>query len=89
MADSPAENTDQDAAAAAAAAADPGSGRASYDRGRFLAGATIGVGAVMSAVIAVPSLGFVLAPVFKPGKFWDIDIGPASRTTRSGTSTPS
>jgi Rieske Fe-S protein len=77
VADSPAENTDQDAAAAAAAAADPGSGRASYDRGTFLAGATIGLGAVMSAIIAVPALGFVVAPAFETIDYYNIDLGPA------------
>jgi menaquinol-cytochrome c reductase iron-sulfur subunit len=65
-------------ALAQAADVDAASARAALNRGRFLAGATIGVGAVMSAVIAVPALGFVLAPVFKSGEFWDIDLGPTS-----------
>jgi menaquinol-cytochrome c reductase iron-sulfur subunit len=65
-------------ALAQAANVDVASARAAIDRGRFLAGATIGVGAVMSAVIAVPALGFVLAPVFKKGRFYDIDLGPVS-----------
>jgi Rieske Fe-S protein len=65
-------------ALAQAADVDAASARAALNRGRFLSGATIGVGAVMSAVIAVPSLAFVLAPVFKEDKFYDIDLGPVS-----------
>src|SRR5262249_24590515 len=52
---------------------------AAMSRGSFFAaGATIGVGAIMSAVIAVPELGFVLAPVFKEDKYYDVDLGPIS-----------
>jgi hypothetical protein len=65
-------------ALAQAAEVDAASARAAVSRGKFLAGATIGVGAVMSAVIAVPTLGFVLAPVFKKGVYYDIDLGPTS-----------
>jgi Rieske Fe-S protein len=65
-------------ALAQAAEVDAASARAALSRGRFLTGATLGVGAVMSAVIAVPSLGFVLAPVFKEDSFFDIDLGPTS-----------
>ena len=45
--------------------ADPGSARAALDRGRFLSGVTVGLGGLMSAVIAAPALGFVLAPAFE------------------------
>jgi menaquinol-cytochrome c reductase iron-sulfur subunit len=65
-------------ALAQAAEVDAASARAAIDRGRFLAGATVGVGAVMSAVIAVPALGFVLAPVFKRDEFYNVDLGPVS-----------
>jgi Rieske Fe-S protein len=48
-------------------------------RGDFFAGAaTIGVGGIMSAVIAVPALAFVLAPVFKTGSYDEVDLGPIS-----------
>src|SRR3954454_6603599 len=67
-----------DSTLAASALADPNSARSAVDRGKFLAGATIGVGAVMSAVIGVPSLAFVLAPVFKSPKYNEIDLGPTS-----------
>jgi menaquinol-cytochrome c reductase iron-sulfur subunit len=67
-----------DSTLAASALADPSSARSAVDRGKFLAGATIGVGAVMSAVIGVPSLAFVLAPVFKSPKYNAIDLGPTS-----------
>jgi len=65
-------------ALAQAANVDAATARAALSRGKLLAGATIGVGAVMSAVIALPALGFVLAPVFKRDEFYDIDLGPAS-----------
>lgn len=84
MAESPAEphdpepepGSDAESVQAAAALADPTSARAAVDRGHFLAGATIGVGALMSAVIGVPSLAFVLAPVFKTPVYNEIDLGP-------------
>jgi len=58
--------------------ADPGSARAALDRGRFLSGVTVGLGGLMSAVIAAPALGFVLAPAFETEPHYDIDLGPTS-----------
>ena len=52
-------------------------------RNRFLMGATIGVGGVMSAAIAVPALGFVLAPVFQAHTYYDVDIGPVENFPQS------
>jgi Rieske Fe-S protein len=79
VAESPAdphEPSAEETVQAAAALSDPTSARAAVDRGHFLAGATIGVGALMSAVIGVPSLAFVLAPVFQTPKYNEIDLGP-------------
>ena len=58
MADSPAEQDPEATTLGehAASMADPGSARAAVNRGRFLAGATVGVGGVMRAVIAAPAL---------------------------------
>jgi menaquinol-cytochrome c reductase iron-sulfur subunit len=67
-----------DSTLAASALANPTSARAAVDRGRFLAGATVGVGAVMSAVIGVPALTFALAPVFETPSYHEIDLGPVS-----------
>jgi Rieske Fe-S protein len=58
--------------------ADPGSARAALNRGRFLSGVTVGVGGLMSAVIAAPALGYVLAPAFETDRNYDIDLGPTS-----------
>jgi menaquinol-cytochrome c reductase iron-sulfur subunit len=80
VADSPAEHDPETTTLGehAAAMADPGSARAALDRGRFLSGVTVGLGGLMSAVIAVPALGFVLAPAFETPPHWDVDLGPAS-----------
>ena len=69
MADSPAEQDPEATTLGehAASMADPASARAALDRGRFLSGVTVGVGGLMSAVIAAPALGFVLAPVVRDG----------------------
>jgi Rieske Fe-S protein len=58
--------------------ADPGSARAALNRGRFLSGVTVGLGGLMSAVIAAPALGYVLAPSFETERNYDIDLGPTS-----------
>jgi len=76
VADLPAETNDEGTAAHAVSAADPGSPRAAYDRGRFLAGATLGLGGVMGAVIAVPALGFALAPAVETVDYYWSDLGP-------------
>ena len=58
--------------------ADPGSARAALNRGRFLTGATVGLGGVLSAVIAAPALAYVLAPAFETRPDFHVDIGPTS-----------
>ena len=80
MADSPAEHDPEATTLGehAAAMADPGSARSALDRGRFLSGVTVGLGGLMSAVIAAPALGFVLAPAFETEPHYDVDLGPTS-----------
>jgi Rieske Fe-S protein len=80
VADSPAEQDPEALTPGqyAASMADPGSARAALDRGRFLTGMTVGLGGLMSAVIAAPALGFVLAPAFETDKHYDVDLGPTS-----------
>jgi menaquinol-cytochrome c reductase iron-sulfur subunit len=80
VADSPAEHDPETTTLGehAASMADPGSARAALNRGRFLSGVTVGVGGLMSAVIAAPALGYVLAPAFETDRNYDIDLGPTS-----------
>jgi Rieske Fe-S protein len=47
-------------------------------RQKFLTGATVGLGALMGAIIAVPVTVTVLAPSFKTIKEFNVDIGPTS-----------
>jgi Rieske Fe-S protein len=46
-------------------------------RQKFLTGATVGLGALMGAIIAVPPTIAVLAPSFETIKEFSIDVGPA------------
>ena len=87
MADNPAENHEQGATLgeAAAAAAHPGSAQAAMSRQKMLSGATIGLGALMSAIIAVPVTIEVLAPSFKTIKEYPVDIGPTTLYPKVGT----
>jgi menaquinol-cytochrome c reductase iron-sulfur subunit len=80
VADSPAEHDPETTTLGehAASMADPGSARAALNRGRFLSGVTVGVGGLMSAVIAAPVLGFVLAPAFETDRNYNVDLGPTS-----------
>jgi len=61
---------------AAAASANPGSAQAAMSRQKFLTGATIGLGGLMGAIIAVPVTIAVLAPSFETIKEYSIDVGP-------------
>ncbi len=63
--DEPGQIASTDPGAGAVAYVDPGAARSAMDRGKFLSGATVGVGGLMGAVIAVPALGVGLAPAFK------------------------
>ena len=47
-----------------------------YPRSVFLEGATLGVGAVIGAVLVVPVLGFAVAPMFEDTGHPDVDLGP-------------
>ena len=53
-------------------------------RQKMLAGATIGLGALMSAIIAVPVTITVLAPSFKTIKEYPVDIGPTTLYPKVG-----
>ena len=63
---------------AAAASVNPGSAQAAMSRQKFLTGATIGLGGLMGAIIAVPVTVYVLAPSFRTIKEYPIDIGPTT-----------
>jgi menaquinol-cytochrome c reductase iron-sulfur subunit len=80
VADSPAEHDPEATTLGehAASMADPGSARAALNRGRFLSGVTVGLGGLLSAVIAAPALGYVLAPAFETDRNFDVDLGPTS-----------
>jgi menaquinol-cytochrome c reductase iron-sulfur subunit len=80
VADSPAEHDPEATTLGehAASMADPGSARAALNRGRFLSGVTVGLGGLMSAVIAAPALGYVLAPSFETEQNYNVDLGPTS-----------
>ena len=49
-----------------------------YGRAGFLTAATIGVGAAVGGLVAIPSLGFAVLPSFTEGLPEDIDLGPIS-----------
>ena len=50
-------------------------------RRRFLAVTTVGVGAAIGGVIAVPTIGYALAPVTEEATFAPVTLGPISRFT--------
>jgi len=60
----------------AGAHTDPYSARAAVSRAKFLTGATIGLGAVIGAAIAIPSIGFVLGPSFSGEDWYWVSLGP-------------
>jgi Rieske Fe-S protein len=47
-----------------------------FPRSVFLEGATLGLGAVIGGVVAVPALGFMVAPAFVGQKAKSVDVGP-------------
>jgi menaquinol-cytochrome c reductase iron-sulfur subunit len=49
-----------------------------FPRSVFLEGATLGLGAVIGGVVAVPALGFMVAPAFVGQKAKSVDVGPLS-----------
>jgi Rieske Fe-S protein len=54
-------------------------------RGRFLGVATVGLGAAIGGVVAVPTAAYVLAPTTEEATFRPVSLGPAARfKTESG-----
>jgi len=51
-------------------------GAARYPRSVFLEGATLGVGALIGAIVTVPALGFAVLPAFVDQEYDPIDLGP-------------
>jgi len=49
-----------------------------YPRDRFLEGATLGLGAVIGALVVIPPLGLLTASSFEGQPFHNIDLGPIS-----------
>jgi menaquinol-cytochrome c reductase iron-sulfur subunit len=81
VADTPADDHEQGGATlgeAAAAGAHPGSAQAAMSRQKMLSRATVGLGALMGAIIAVPVTITVLAPSFKTVTEYAVDIGPTT-----------
>jgi quinol---cytochrome c reductase iron-sulfur subunit, bacillus type len=70
------------AADAAATAAPSGEMAASsgerFPRSKFLEGATLGLGALIGAIVTLPALGFALIPGFVKQKAHKVDLGPLS-----------
>ncbi|HEY0387161.1 MAG TPA: ubiquinol-cytochrome c reductase iron-sulfur subunit [Gaiellales bacterium] len=50
-------------------------------RGQFLTVSTVGLGAMIGAVIGVPATAYVLAPVTKEVSFEPVNLGPTSKYT--------
>jgi menaquinol-cytochrome c reductase iron-sulfur subunit len=87
VAETPADNQEHGTTPgeAAAAAAHPGSAQAAMTRQKFLSAATVGLGGLMGAIIAVPVTVAVLAPSFQTVKEFSIDIGPATLYPKAKT----
>jgi len=49
---------------------------ARYPRNTFLEGATLGFGAVIGGLVALPALGFMILPAFTDVKPYHVDLGP-------------
>jgi Rieske Fe-S protein len=49
---------------------------ARYPRSVFLEGATLGLGAVIGAIVTVPALGFAVLPAFVEQGYDSVDLGP-------------
>ena len=47
-----------------------------YPRAKFLEGATLGIGALIGAVINLPVVGFAIGPAFIDQGYDDVDLGP-------------
>jgi len=86
VADTPADNQEHGTTPgeAAAAAAHPGSPQAAMSRQKMLSAATVGLGSLMGAIIAVPVTIAVLAPSFETIKEYSVDIGPTTLYPKVG-----
>jgi menaquinol-cytochrome c reductase iron-sulfur subunit len=73
VADAPALPADQ----GPAAMPEPAPGER-FPRSRFLEGATLGLGAVIGAIVTLPAAGFALLPGFLKQKAHKVDLGPLS-----------
>jgi menaquinol-cytochrome c reductase iron-sulfur subunit len=90
VADSPgdARGTGGDRAAASSYGI-PESARAALSRSKFLTGATVGVGGLIGAAVAVPAIGFAFGPSFGGEKWYWTDLGPADNANfKEGSFTP-
>jgi menaquinol-cytochrome c reductase iron-sulfur subunit len=47
-----------------------------YSRSKFLEGATLGIGALIGAVVTLPAVGFAVIPSFRGQGYDDVDLGP-------------
>jgi menaquinol-cytochrome c reductase iron-sulfur subunit len=47
-----------------------------FPRSRFLEGATLGVGGLISGLVAVPAIGFAIWPTFNHQHPYNVDLGP-------------
>jgi len=56
-----------------------------FPRSVFLEGATLGLGAVIGGVVAVPALGFMVAPAFVGQHAKRVDVGPLADFRRGST----
>ncbi|HEV8154461.1 MAG TPA: hypothetical protein VGP67_02945, partial [Gaiellales bacterium] len=66
----------QDHAAAYTSPQAPGS---AVTRGQFLGLSSVGLGAMIGAVIGVPATAYMLAPVTEVATFRPVSLGPTSR----------
>ena len=74
MADSPGDRSHAQGHAAGAYA-DPGSAQAAVSRSRFLTGATLGLGGIIGAAVAVPVVGFAVGPAFAAEDWYWTSLG--------------
>jgi Rieske Fe-S protein len=68
--------TDGELAAAGIVAATPTDSAERYPRSKFLEASTLGLGAVIGAIVTVPVAGFAVLPGFLGQKHHPVDLGP-------------